>query len=40
MKKPDVFITDIKSSFKFLLFDKDLRSRNVSLRNDGPLNNF
>ena len=40
VEKPDVFKTDIKSSCKFLLFDKDLRSRNFSLRNDGPLNNF
>ena len=40
MKKPGVFITDIKSFYKFLLFDKELRSRNFSLRNDGPLNNF
>ena len=40
MKKWHVFITDIKSSYKFLLSHKDLRSRNFSQWNDGPLNFF
>ena len=40
MKKWHVFITDIKSSYKFLLSHKDLRSRNFWQWNDGPLNFF
>ena len=37
MKKPSVFITDIKSSYKFLLSHKDLRSRNFWQWNDGTV---
>ena len=37
MEKWHVFITNIKSSYKFLLSHKDLRSRNFWQWNDGPL---
>ena len=37
MKKPLVFITNIKSSHNFLHFRKDLRSINSWQWNDGPL---
>ena len=37
MKKPHLFMADIKSSDKFLLSYKDLRSKNVSKWNDSPL---
>ena len=40
MKKWYVFITDIKSSYKFLLSHKDLKSRNFWQWNGGPLNFF
>ena len=40
MKRPPVFIIDIKSSYKLLLSRKDLRSRNFWQWNDGPLNIF
>ena len=40
MKRPPVFMIDIKSSYKLLLSRKDLRSRNFWQWNDGPLNIF
>ena len=40
MKKPPVFMIDIKSSYKLLLSYKDLRSRNFWQWKDGPLNIF
>ena len=40
MKRPPVFMTDIKSSYKLLLSHKDLRSRNIWQWNDGLLNIF
>ena len=36
MKKPTIFITNIKSTHNFLHFHKDLRSRNFWQWNDGP----
>ena len=40
MKRPPVFMIDIKSWFKLLLSDKYLRSRNFWQWNDDPLNIF
>ena len=40
MKRPPIFIIDIKISYKLLLSQKDLRSRNFWQWNDGPLNIF
>ena len=40
MKKPPVFITDIKSYHKLLFSCKDLRPRNFRQRKDGPLKFF
>ena len=40
MKKPPVFMIDIKSSYKLLLSYKDLRSKNFWQWKDGPLNIF
>ena len=40
MKRPPAFIVDIKSSYKLLLSQKGLRSRNFWQWNDGPLNIF
>ena len=37
MKKPTIFITNIKSTHNFLHFHKDLRSRNFWQWNDGLL---
>ena len=38
MKRPSVFMIDIKSSYKLLLSHKDLRSRNIWQWNDGLKN--
>ena len=40
MKRPPIFINDIKSLYKLILSHKDLRSRNFWQWNDGPLNIF
>ena len=40
LEKLPIFITDIKSLYKLLLSNKDLRSGNVWQWNDGPLNFF
>ena len=38
MKKPPAFMTDIISSHKLLLLCKNLKSRNLWQRSDGPIN--
>ena len=40
MSRPPVFMIDIKSFYKLLLFHKDLKSRNFWQWNSGPLNIF
>ena len=40
MKRPPAFIVEIKSSYKLLLSQKGLRSRNFWQWNEGPLNIF
>ena len=37
MEKPPAFMTDTKSSHKLLLPYKNLRSRNLWQRSDGPI---
>ena len=40
MKRPPVYMINIKSSYRLLLSHKDLRSRNLWQWNSGPLNIF